>query len=396
MRPRDTGASRRLTRWIPAIAAPIAIGAAVVLVPMQANAAVDLPDLTPEELLEFAASSDVEALSGTIEQRSELGLPDLSGLTGAMGGAGGDIGSARDSARAPMGTGHPRRRPTFEDLLSLATGTHTARVYLDGANARLQVLDELAERNVYLSEDGAWVYDSAEKAATHVTVDRAALDALKAEARGRTPTSGSRTARGRARRAAADARGGARRRRSRSSTRPPRSRVGTDTRVAGREVYELVLEPRDDDTLVGEVSVAIDGENGVPLAASVTARGADEPAFSVAFTEVSFQAPDASVFAFSPPEGTTVTEHEVPVPTPAELEQWKAEAEAGAGGAAAMRSRGRRCIGEGWSAVVELRGGRMPRAAGRLGDRMPPGGGLGEASAMLDTLTAAASTADAS
>ena len=101
--------------------------------------------------------------------------------------------------------------------------------------------------------------------------------------------------------------------------------VGTDGRVAGREVYELVLEPRDDDTLVGEVSVAIDGETGVALAASVTARGAEEPAFSVAFTDISFEAPDASVFAFTPPEGTTVTEHAVPVPTVAELEQWKAE-----------------------------------------------------------------------
>ena len=83
MRPRDTGASRRFARWIPAIAAPIAIGAAVVFVPMQANAAVDLPDLSPEELLEFAAASDVVALSGTIEPESERGLPDRSGVSGA-------------------------------------------------------------------------------------------------------------------------------------------------------------------------------------------------------------------------------------------------------------------------------------------------------------------------
>src|SRR5688572_16188066 len=93
MRAQDTGASRRFTRWIPAIAAPIAIGLGVVLVPMQANAAVDLPDLTPAELLEFAASSEVDALSGTVEQTSELGLPDLSGLTGTMGGGSGGSGS---------------------------------------------------------------------------------------------------------------------------------------------------------------------------------------------------------------------------------------------------------------------------------------------------------------
>ena len=36
--------------------------------------------------------------------------------------------------------------------------------------------------------------------------------------------------------------------------------VGTDSRVAGRDVYELILAPRTDDTLVGEVRFAIDGE----------------------------------------------------------------------------------------------------------------------------------------
>ena len=148
MRPSDTGARRRFSRWIPAIAAPIAIGVGVVLVPLQANAAVDLPDLTPAELLEFAASSETDALSGTIEQSSELGLPDLSGLTGPMGG-GGDDDDDGDGASAT----------DLDDLISLATGTHTARIYLDGERARLQVLDALAERDVYISETGAWIYD---------------------------------------------------------------------------------------------------------------------------------------------------------------------------------------------------------------------------------------------
>lgn len=393
MRPRDTGASRRLSRWIPAIAAPIAIAAAVVLVPMQANAAVDLPDLTPEELLELAASSDVEALSGTIEQASDLGLPDLSGLTGAMGGAGGDIAERKGLGSGADGDGTSASATDLQDLLDLATGTHTARVYLDGANARLQVLDEFAERNVYLSEDGAWVYDSREEAATHVTVDRDALEALQADARSHAdewqqeleaelgaplPTPEEVLDQALAK-----------------LDESTEVSVGTDTRVAGREVYELVLEPRDDDTLVGEVSVAIDGENGVPLAASVTARGADEPAFSVAFTKVSFQAPEASVFAFSPPEGTTVTEHEVAVPTPAELEQWQAEAEAesqaDAGGDASDDAPRPQVIGEGWSSVVVLPAGMGPAdAAGGpagSGDSDAPGGGLGEASGMLDTLT---------
>ena len=41
-----------------------------------------------------------------------------------------------------------------------------------------------------------------------------------------------------------------------------RGAVGTDARVAGRDVYELVLTPRTEDTLVGEIRFAIDGENG--------------------------------------------------------------------------------------------------------------------------------------
>jgi outer membrane lipoprotein-sorting protein len=381
MRAQDTGASRRFIRWIPAIAAPIAIGVGVVLVPMQANAAVDLPDLTPAELLEFAASSEVDALSGTVEQTSELGLPDLSGLTGTMGGGAGGAGdtdgrgefgsydSDADDSDADSGAS----ASDLDDLISLATGTHTARVYLDGSNARLQVLDRLAERDVYLSEEGAWIYDSAEKAATHVTVDQAALDALKAEA---------------------EANGEDAQARLEDELGAPlptpeevldqalakldettEVSVGTDARVAGREVYELVLAPRDAETLVGEIVVAIDGDTGVALAASVTARDAEEPAFSVAFTDVSFEAPDASVFAFTPPEGTEVTEHVVPVPTVAELEQWKAQAEsAEQGGAEGMPQP--IVHGEGWSAVVELPAGEAGAQA--LG---------GEASAMVDMLT---------
>lgn len=376
MRSRDTGASRGLSRWIPAITVPIAIGVGVVLVPMQANASVDLPDLTPAELVEFAASSDVDALSGTIEQRSELGLPDLSGLTGAMGGSGG---SGSDDFGPPGGAGSgagggEASATDLDDLISLATGTHTARVYLDGANARLQVLDRLAERDVYVSDDGVWIYDSAEDAATHLTVDAAALDALKAEAETHADEA----------RARLEAELGGRLPTPEQVLDDALARldettdvsVGTDSRVAGREVYELVLEPRDADTLVGEIVVAIDGQTGVALAASITARGADEPAFSVAFTDVSLEAPDASTFAFTPPEGTAVTEHEVPVPTPAELEQWKAEAEPGAQGDGMPQPV---VHGEGWSAVVELPAG----GAGAAG-----AAGLGpEASAMLETLT---------
>ncbi|PPL18711.1 LolA family protein [Microterricola pindariensis] len=351
-RTQNSTASRTFSRWIPAIVAPIVIGVGVILVPMQATAAVDLPDKTPAELVQFAAESPAQPLSGTIEQRSELGLPDLSGLTGALGGAGGDGSSAPAAASSA----------DLEQLLSLALGSHTARVYLDGPNARLQVLDPLAERNVYRNADGVWIYDSAEKAATHITVDQAAVEALKAELQT----------------GHADAGAGAEMPTPEAMLDQALARldestavtVGTDALVAGRAAYELVLTPRDSGTLVGQISVAIDGQTGTALAASVTARGADTPAFSIAFTDVTFAAPDPAVFAFTPPAGTAVTEKPIPVPTAAELQQ--AKAEAGSGDAGSVDSAAKPVLhGTGWTTVVEL-----------------PAGALGApASGPLDTVT---------
>ena len=156
MSPASRVARRRALTWTAAVGVPVLVGVAI-LVPVAASGATDLPDKTPAELIAFAADSDVTALSGTIEQSSDLGLPDLGALTGgtdASGDAGGD-----SSAGA-------------EDLLDLVTGTHTAKVYLDGENARLQVLDRLGERNVYVdgAADRAWFVDSETQTATQVTL----------------------------------------------------------------------------------------------------------------------------------------------------------------------------------------------------------------------------------
>jgi hypothetical protein len=123
--------------------------------------------------------------------------------------------------------------------------------------------------------------------------------------------------------------------------------VGTDARVAGREVYELILKPRTDDTLVGEIRFAIDGENGVGLAASVTPRGAADPAFEVAFSRVSFDAPDASVFAFTPSGDFRVADKELSLPSAQGWAQHQAQADPG-------DAAGPVVYGEGWSAVVEV------------------------------------------
>lgn len=323
-------ASRRALAWTAAIAVPVVAGA-VILVPMAASGAVDLPDKTAEELIEFAGASDVEALSGTIKQTSELGLPDLGALTGSMGGQ--DSGTDDDPSAADI-----------DDLIALVTGSHTAKVYLDGEKARLQVLDRLAERNVYVDGEAGdvWFVDSESAAATRfVLPSDAEVEQLKADVQAKADEA-----------KAAEPRTG--------STVPTPDEmldqalaaldestevtVGTDARVAGRDVYELILEPRTDDTLVGELRFAIDGENGTALAASVTARGASEPAFEIAFTQVDFAAPDPAVFVFEPGSDVTVTEKDVPLPTPDETHR----GEGPTADAAPI------VTGEGWSTVVEL------------------------------------------
>ena len=317
--------TRRALAWSAAIAVPVLVGAAV-LVPMAASGAVDLPDKTPEELIRFAGASEVDALSGTIAQSSELGLPDVGGLMGS------------DDESDDAGS----RSADIDDLIALATGSHTAKVYLDGQDARLQVLDQLAERNVYVDGDAGtiWYVDSESASATKVILPSdAELEQLKAEAEAEHDDPAGNAAVPTPDQVLENALA--------SLDESTEVTVGTDARVAGREVYELILAPRTDDTLVDEVRVAIDGENGVALAASVTARGASEPAFEIAFTQVDFTAPDPAVFAFEPAEGTAVTEQRIPLPSAGDRAGY-ADGERPTDAAAPV------VIGEGWSAVVEL------------------------------------------
>ncbi|QIG40840.1 hypothetical protein G5T42_16290 [Microbacterium sp. 4R-513] len=358
---RASAAGRR-RRWPIVAGSAVAAGAliAAVAVPLAASAQVDLPDKTAAELVEFAAGSDVEAMTGTIEQSSELGLPDLQGLFGDEDGPGADGGSAAGPA----------------DVLDLLIGSHTANIYRDEDRVRLQVLDRLAERNVYVDGEAGegWFVDSETQTATRfaLTGDRDALaEHLESLAD--------------AKRAAAEEQLG--------MPMPTPEQilddalaqldestdvsVGTDGRVAGREVYELVLQPRTDDTLVGEVRFAIDGQTGAALAASVTARGADEPAFRVGFTDVSFEAPPSSDLEFVPADGFTVVEKDIALPTPEQLDQARQEGAPDDGSAAEHE---RPIVhGDGWSAVIEL-----PSSDGLDGSSSA---GSADDTAMLDRLT---------
>jgi hypothetical protein len=93
--------------------------------------------------------------------------------------------------------------------------------------------------------------------------------------------------------------------------------------VAGRQAYELVLDPRSTATRVAQVRIAVDADTHIPLRVQVYSTKLANPALEVGFTSVDFATPDARQFAFTPPPGTTVTEGgdtkggKVTVPNPA-------------------------------------------------------------------------------
>lgn len=277
--------SKSVSRWIPAVVATALIATAAIAVPLSANAVSPLPSKTPQQVLQLALNSSVRSLSGTVEQTSNLGIPSL------------------DSASIPGGSRSLPGGKSTESALSLLTGTYSARIYLDGATkARVQVLDNLAERDLIRNGSDLWAYDSKTNNAVHTTVPAktgaADKPGEKVPSAHETMTPAS-LAQLFLTRAA-------------SSTTVT---VGSDVKVAGRSAYNLVLTPKTSATLVGSVSIAVDSATGLPLSVTVDARGQKDAAFSTKFTDLTIGAPAASLFTFTPPKGATVKHEVLPAPT---------------------------------------------------------------------------------
>lgn len=261
---------KKSVRWLPAVIAPALIVAGAITIPAVANAATTLPDKTPQQVLAMIAGAKDAAYSGTVEQSSDLGLPQLPS-TGSGSRAGSD---------------------STSQLLDLLTADHSARIFVDGAQKqRVQVLDQLAERDVIRNGSQLWTYDSKTKTATHST--RSPSDATPAPSAAPSTEALSPAQ-------LAD--------RFIQAIEPSTTLHVTSTaRVAGRAVYQLALAPRSGTTLVAGVTLSVDGKTGVPLKVVVDARGQKSDAFSVGFRSIDFSTPAAELFRFAPPAGTTVT-----------------------------------------------------------------------------------------
>ncbi|TCU85379.1 outer membrane lipoprotein-sorting protein [Curtobacterium sp. PhB42] len=316
--------------WLPAVIAPVVVAGAVAA-PMIANAANDpIAGTNPtaaDVIASIAKSSDAQ-YSGKLSQSSDLGLPEL-----------------------PTGSGGSSLEGDASDVLGLLTSSHTARVYVDGADKqRVQLTEQLAEQDVVRNGSEVWTWDSKERTATHVTLPSDTAKDLQDGTT--TPTDIAEQA---------------------IDAITPSTTVSkpTEVSVAGHDAWQITLTPKSSDTLVGTVRLAVDQQTGLPLRATIQAAGQDDPAVQVGFTSLDYGAPAARLFDFTPPSNAKVTEKDL------------SDAEHGAhakGDHARTAHDGDEptLTGEGWGTIAELPAGTVDQSS--LGD---------EASGLLGQLTKA-------
>jgi outer membrane lipoprotein-sorting protein len=300
--------NRRATRWlVPAAAALAVIGGGAALGTLAATAEPSLPPRSAAQLLVDLQTARLDGLSGTVVQRADLGLPAIAGLAGG-------------------------------DLALLASGTHTLRVWYAGPDqARIAVLGTLGETDVIRNGRDLWIWSSQRNEARHQVLP------ADHDKPGQLPSGLPSTPQEAADQALA------------AIDPSTEVSVGRAATIAGRDAYELVLTPRDRQSLVDQVRIAIDAVEHVPLRFEVFAEGTNKPAIEIAFTQVDFARPDPEQFAFNPPAGAKVTD----APDRPRVERPDKTAP--------RHDPEVEAVGSGWTTVLVA---RAPQAGG--GDHEPP------------------------
>lgn len=320
-------ASRPMLRWtVPVVAAVTVVGGGAAIGTLAATAEPSLPPRTAAELLVDLQTARLDGLSGTVVQRADLGLPPLAGLLGSDG------------------------------IGALASGTNTVRVWYAGPDRmRIALVGTLGESDVLRDGRDVWLWRSRPNEATHYRLPEGEAGQRPEHTPGLglpvTPQEAADQAL-----AAID-----------PSTEVT---VGRSATIAGRDAYELVLRPRDTASLLGQVRIAIDAAEHVPLRFEVFARDGGEPAFEAAFTQVDFARPDAEQFVFNPPPGAKVVEGSGP----------PHRADAGPGARGADDETSLKTVGSGWTTVLVA---RLPGEADMPAGAAAPGG---DPAAQLDAV----------
>ncbi|MFC7383271.1 LolA family protein [Sphaerisporangium rhizosphaerae] len=300
-------------RWGVPIAAVVVVGAAVGTGPVIAAVQGDpaLPERTAQQLLaevaKNASRAEPPAMSGTVVETASLGLPALPATTGV--------------SSSPF---------------ALLSGSHTLKVWYGGDDrVRLALPGQMSETDLISTGHGeAWLWQSGTNTATRYKLDGPAgahaIPTPSVLPTARTPedlagellkAAGQDTAVG----------------------------VENGQHVAGRAAYQLVLTPKVATSLVGKVTVALDGETYIPLRVQVYAKGTAEPAFEVGFTQVAFTTPAPENFAFTPPAGAKVEDKTFGAGDGGPGDEVMATAKAGQ-----QAKAGARTHGTGWGTIAEL------------------------------------------
>lgn len=318
---------RKAFRYAVPVAAAGVAAATIGLVPALADSGdPDLPKISAQELISKIAEADVQQASGTVKITTDLGIPALpEGMT--LGGGDGEDGGA---------TASPESK-----LPALLSGTHTLRFAVDGPDKhRVSIIEDAAEYSVIHNGGELWAYDSGSNTAFHATAPKDAAakggkdkPELPADLRDATPQELAEQAL-----AAVD-----------DTT---EVRVDGTAKVAGRDAYQLKIVPKQDDSTIGSVRIAVDADNGLPLKFTLTPKSGGNAVVEVGFTKVDFGKPSASSFEFTPPKGTKVTEQS-DLERDAEKLREKLDGDLKAKSPAAELS-GVKLIGDTWDAIAQL------------------------------------------
>ena len=303
----------RRARWaIPAGALVVTGGVMAGSLITAAQAAPGLPSRTSAQLLAEVADSTTPPLTGTVVETASLGLPAL------------------------PATGNPT------SLSSLLTGSHTVRVwYSSPQHFRLAVPESLSESDVIRDGSTAWLWQSTLNKVTKYTLPAHPARNQAVPKQPLTPQQAAQQVL--------------------AAVGPTTTvSVASNVTVAGQAAYALNLAPKDHRSLIGQVQIAIDGSNGVPLRLQVFARGASTPAFQVGYTAIQFVAPAPADLSFTPPPGAKVTQENL----------------TGHSGTKGQEPAGAGTIGSGWLTVLKL-----PSSALTPGAPAPGSSGSGPASA---------------
>lgn len=314
-------------RWLPALLAPVLVAGAIAAPAIASALPPSLPERSPAAVLALTANGErVRGYTAEIEQQVDLGLPDLSGLTGGSASAYGPPESAKATASPSTATSSSA---SATEALTLLTSDQRARVQVAPNGLKVQLTTGDGEKSLTVNSKEAWTWDWDAQEATHYTFPK--RPELSADQQRKL---GDLRAKASSRLAQLNPQEIAKSLLDKTSG-STRVSLGSNVRVAGQNAYELVFTPKQNASLVRDVRVAIDARTGMVLRVQAWAKAGDKLAYSLGYTSLNYAIPSASAFNFTAPSGAKVIEKPLSLPVKPQrsdvqkqLEQLQAKAKA--------------------------------------------------------------------